>query len=101
LVTLDRIDTVAGTLAPRTSDEKNLAIISATVDDIVLVSDNEMRDAAQSLWFEMGLSVELSAAAALAALRTARYTAQPGENLCVVVCGAGEDGARPSMQYAG
>ena len=94
LVTLDRIDTVANSLAPRTSDAKNLAIIDALVDDIVLVSDDEMRDAAQSLWFEMGLSVELSAAAALAAIRSARYTAEPGENVCVVVCGAGDDGAR-------
>lgn len=93
LVTLDRIDTAANTLAPRTSDAKNLAIISEHVDDIILVSDDEMRDAARLLWFEMGLSVELSAAAALAALRTARYTPEPQENVCVVVCGAGDDGA--------
>ena len=94
VITLDRIETVAGTLAPRTSDAMNLAIISALVDNIVLVSDDEMRDAAQQLWFEMGLSVELSAAAALAALRTARYVPQADERVCIVICGAGEDGAR-------
>ena len=94
VITLERIATVAGTLAPRTSDAKNLAIISTLVDDIVLVSDDEMLDAAQQLWFEMGLSVELSAAAALAAVRTARYVPQADEHVCIVICGAGEDGAR-------
>ena len=53
-----------------------------------------MLDAAQQLWFEMGLSVELSAAAALAAVRTARYVPQADEHVCIVICGAGEDGAR-------
>ena len=52
-----------------------------------------MLDAARWLWFEMGLSVELSAAAALAALRTGRYLPAEGENVCAVVCGAGPDGA--------
>ena len=94
IITLEQIETVAGTLAPRTSDAKNLAIISACVDDIVLVSDDEMRDAAQHLWFEMGLSVELSAAATLAAVRTARYVPDADERVCVVICGAGEEGAR-------
>ena len=96
ITTLDEINTDAHTLAPRTSDAKNLAIVSALVDEIVLVSDEEMRDAARQLWFEMSLSVELSAAAALAALRTGRYTPQAGENVCVIVCGAGSDGARLS-----
>jgi threonine dehydratase len=93
LVTLDRIDTEAGTLAPRRSDAANLAIVQQRVDDIVLVDDEQMRDAARWLWFEMGLSVELSAAAALAALRTGRYRPRAGENVCVVVCAAGTDGA--------
>ena len=92
LVTLDRIDTAAGTLAPRTSAQANLDIIRERVDEIVLVNDDEMREAARWLWFEMGLAVELSAAAALAALRAGRYTPQSGENLCAVVCGAGTDG---------
>ena len=92
-VTLERIDTAAGTLAPRRSDPANLAIVQSLVDDIVLVDDDAMRDAARWLWFEMGLSVELSAAAALAALRTGRYRPSDGETVCAVVCGAGPDGA--------
>lgn len=92
IVTLDKIETEAGTLAPRTSDPANLAIIETLVDDIVLVNDDEMRDTARWLWFEMGLSVELSAAAALAALRAGHYRPSSGEKVCAIVCGAGTDG---------
>jgi threonine dehydratase len=89
LVTLDEITTAAGTLAPRRSEAINFEILSQSVDDIVLVSDDEMRAAARWLWFETGVAAELSGAAALAALR-AGYVA--GSHVCVLVCGAGSDG---------
>ena len=92
LVTLERIDTVAGTLAPRRSMPINLAMIREHVDRIVLVSDEEMRDAARWLWFETGVAAELSGAAALAAVSTGRYRAEPGEIIVPIVCGAGSDG---------
>lgn len=89
LVTLSTIATEAGTLAPRCSEPVNFDIISKSVDDIVLVSDDEMRAAARWLWFEMGVAAELSGAAALAALQTGRAG---GSHVCVLVCGAGTDG---------
>jgi len=92
LVELDTITTDANTLAPRRSARMNLDIVRRRVDDIVLVEDDDMRDAARWLWFEMGLGVELSAGAAVAALRTGAYRPTPGENICAVVCGAGTDG---------
>ena len=92
LVELDTITTDANTLAPRRSARMNLDIVRRRVDDIVLVEDDDMRDAARWLWFEMGLGVELSAGAAVAALRTGTYRPDAGENICVVVCGAGTDG---------
>jgi len=92
LVELDTITTDANTLAPRRSARMNLDIVRRRVDDIVLVEDDDMRDAARWLWFEMGLGVELSAGAAVAALRTGAYRPDAGENICVVVCGAGTDG---------
>ena len=92
LVELDTITTDANTLAPRRSARMNLDIVRRRVDDIVLVEDDDMRDAARWLWFEMGLGVELSAGAAVAALRTGGYRPDAGENICVVVCGAGTDG---------
>jgi threonine dehydratase len=92
LVTLPTIETEAGTLAPRRSAEINLEIIARLVDEIVLVSDEEMRAAARWLWFELGIAAELSGAAALAALMTGRVEASTGTPVTALVCGAGTDG---------
>jgi threonine dehydratase len=92
LVTLPRIDTAAGTLAPRRSTELNLEIIRQNVDDIVLVDDQEMREAARWLWFEMGVAAELSGAASLAAVRAGRIPLDTEESVGLLICGAGRDG---------
>ncbi len=92
LVTLDAIGTMAGSLAPRRSMSINLDLISAYVDRLVLVSDNEMREAARWLWFETGVAAELAGAASLAALMTGRHKAEAGETVVAVICGAGTDG---------
>jgi threonine dehydratase len=95
VIELPEIRTVANTLAPRKSDALNLAIIQETVDEIVLVTDDEMRAAARQLWFETGIAAELSGAAALAALRTGKIQTAAGESVCAVICGAGVDGIEP------
>lgn len=92
LVTLATLDTAANTLAPRRSEQINLDIINTHVDDIVLVSDDAMRDAARWLWREFGVGVELGAAAAVAALQTGRVAPTADEITCALVCGAGRDG---------
>ena len=92
LVTLPRIETEAGTLAPRRSAEINLEIISRHVDEIVLVTDDEMRAAARWLWFELGIAVELSAAAAIAAVMTGRAAIPADARITALICGAGTDG---------
>lgn len=92
LVTLERIGTEAGTLAPLRSAPLNLELIAAGVDRIVLVDDEAMRQAARWLWFEVGVAAELSGAAALAALTTGAYRPMPDERVIAVVCGAGSDG---------
>lgn len=91
-ITLPRIDSAAVTLAPRRSTELNLEIIRENVDDIVLVDDEEMRQAARWLWFEMGIAAELSGAAALAALRAGRLSLNTEESVGLLICGAGRDG---------
>lgn len=91
-VTLPTIDTAAGTLAPRRSEAINLEIIRRTVDEIILVSDEEMREAARWLWFELGIAAELSGAAALAALLTGRTGDLSDRKVAALVCGAGSDG---------
>ena len=92
VVELSEIKTKANTLAPRMSAEINYDIIRDNVDEIVLVTDDEMRDAARWLWQEMGVAAELSGAAALAALMTGRYKLAAGKKAAVLVCGAGTDG---------
>jgi threonine dehydratase len=92
LVTLDKIETVSGSLAPRRSMPINLELIAAHVDRMVLVSDDEMREAAKWLWFETGVAAELAGAASLAALMTGRHKAEAEETVVAVICGAGADG---------
>lgn len=92
LVTLDTIETAANTLAPRRSAELNLAIIGELVDDIVLVGDDQMRRAAQWLWFEMGQAVELAGAAAVAAIQAGAVEAPDDQLVAAVVCGNGTAG---------
>ncbi|MDF1719108.1 MAG: threonine/serine dehydratase [Minwuia sp.] len=96
LVTLEKISTKAPTLAPRRSAQINLDIIRQTVDDIVLVSDPEMYDAAAWLWNELGIGTELAAAAGMAALFYERFPVRADETVCVVICGAGVDGFGPT-----
>ena len=92
VVTLDAVDTAANTLAPRRSAEINFALIRDHVDDIVLVGDEEMRQAARWLWREMGVAAELAGAASLAALRQGRIDFPPGARVCAVVSGTGDAG---------
>ncbi len=92
LITLDQITTMANTLAPRSSSQINLDIISNFVDEIVLVTDDEMRSTAQWLWRELGIGAELSSAAAVAALQHGKVALPANSNVCAVVCSAGTDG---------
>ncbi|NEQ29712.1 MAG: threonine/serine dehydratase [Leptolyngbya sp. SIO4C5] len=89
---LAAITSLANTLAPRKTEEINFKLVSQHVDDIVLVSDEQMRQAACWLWFEMGVAAELSGAASVAALLSRQYRPAAGERVCALVCGAGTDG---------
>lgn len=92
VTTLDEITSAAITLSPRRSAEINLDIIRRNVDDIVLVADDEMRDAAGWLYREMGVAADLSGAAALAALKSGKLSVPDDQTVCAVVCGSGSDG---------
>lgn len=89
VVVLDAVDTAANTLAPRATHGMNLALVERHVDDIVLVSDEEMRGAARWLWAELGVAAELSGAAATAAIAAGRVG---GEQPIAIVCGKGTAG---------
>lgn len=95
LVELAEIRTAAGTLAPRKTAEINLEIVRREIERIVLVTDDEMREAARWLWFELGIAAELSGAAAVAALLAGKVDLAGAEKPCAIVCGAGTDGIGP------
>lgn len=92
LVELESIATAANTLAPRRSEELNLGLIRAHVDDIVLVTDDEMGEAARWLWQELGVGAELSGAAATAAVLSGRIPFAPGTRVASIVSGMGAAG---------
>jgi threonine dehydratase len=92
VVELSRISTAANTLAPRRSHELNFAIIRDTVEEVVLVTDEQMREAARWLWFEAGIAAELSGAAAVAALLAGKVRLAGVRAACAIICGAGTDG---------
>jgi threonine dehydratase len=64
------------------------------VDSIVLVSDQEIRDAQRALWDSVRVLTEPGAAAALAGLRSGKYQVAAGERVGVIVCGGNTDPAK-------
>ncbi len=92
VATLASVDTAANTLAPRRSDPINFALIRDHVDEIILVEDVEMRQAARWLWQELGVAAELAGAASTAALRQGKIDIPPGSRICAVVSGTGDAG---------
>jgi len=94
VVELPAITTSVATLAAMRTEPINLQIVQRCVEDIVLVTDDDMREAARWLWFEMGLATDLSGSAALAALRAGKFRPAPGRKMCALVCGAGSDAIR-------
>lgn len=91
-VALDSVTTIVATMACAKTTDDIYDTVKRTVDEIVLVEDEEMREASKWLWFEMGLAADLSGAAAIAAIRQGRVRIKPGEKVCAIICGAGPDG---------
>jgi threonine dehydratase len=90
LVSLPRVDTIAGTLAPRNVGPHTLALAARFVDDVVLVSDDEMKAAMKTLWGELRVLVEPAGAAAVAAV-AGKHVDAAGKRVAVLVCGANLD----------
>ena len=69
IITLERIDSIADGLVPVRPGDLTFAHTRAYADDVVLVDDDAIRDAARGLFLRGKLVVEYSGAAAVAALR--------------------------------
>jgi threonine dehydratase len=90
LVALDKVETIAGTLAPRNVGPHTLALASRFVDEVVLVSDAELTGAMKTLWSELRVLVEPAGAAAVAAVAGGHVDVR-SRRVAVLVCGANLD----------
>lgn len=91
-VRLPQVTTRVATMSCAETDPNILSLAQRNVDEIVLVSDDEMQEASRWLWFEFGLATDLSGAATVAALLNDRVRIPAGQKTVALVCGAGNDG---------
>jgi len=77
----------ADSLAPKRVGELMFPLAQSYVDHVLLVSDEAIQTAQQTLWNVLRVAAEPGGTAALAALLTRRYQPKPGERVGVLVCG--------------
>ena len=78
----------ADSLAPKRIGDLPFPIVQAHVEpEVVLVTDDEIRQAQVALWTVLRIVAEPGGAAAFAALLSRRYRPAPGERVAVLVCG--------------
>ena len=92
VVPVPEIKTNVGTLAIRKTTEQNFQTIQNHVDEVILVTDEEMLAASRWLWQEFGIAAELSGVAPLAALLTGKIKAHPTQKVCTLIGGVGSEG---------
>jgi threonine dehydratase len=92
VVHLDRVTSRVATMSCAETDAAVFALVRDHVDEVVLVTDEQMQTAAQWLWFELGVAADLSGAAAIAALQSGAVLLPEGTQCGALVCGAGPEG---------
>lgn len=90
-IRLDRIDTIADGLTAPMAGELTFPIVRDLVDDVVLVTDDEIRSSVRDLLSSAKLVAEPAGAAALAAVTAGRIGAQRGSRVVAVVSGGNVD----------
>ncbi len=88
---LESVDTFADGLTAPYTGELNLAIVRELVDDVVLVTDDEIATALRLILDRTKLLVEGAAAAGVAALLTGKAGVQTGAVTCAVLSGGNID----------
>ena len=89
--TLESTDTIADGLAAPMAGELNYRYVAEFVEDVVLVSDEEILSAMRLLLTRAGLVAEPAGAAAVAALMCGRVPVSPGEAVVALVSGGNVD----------
>lgn len=92
IIKLDNVKTRVPILAARSTERLNFDLIEQYVDEIVLVDEAVIEDAARDAWQYAGLAIELGAATALAAVSQRCFDRHDDEKIAVVLCGSGSDG---------
>jgi threonine dehydratase len=77
----------ADSLAPKRVGELMFPIAQKYVEQVILVTDDEITQAQQALWSALRAVTEPGGAAAFAALLARRYQPAPGERVGVLLCG--------------
>lgn len=98
---LDRIDTIADGLTAPMAGGLTFPTIQRLVDDVVLVTDDEIREAMRELLVSAKLVAEPAAAAAVAAVMTGRVGAKKGDRVVAVLSGGNVDLTRLAEIAAG
>ncbi len=93
-VQLERVDTIADSLGAPYALGYSYGVCRRFVDDIVRVTDDELRAAMRHLFTDMKLVAEPAAAAATAALLGPLRERLDGRRVALVVCGSNIDAAR-------
>ena len=78
----------ADSLAPKRVGELMFPLAQKFVENVILVSDDEITQAQESLWSLLRAVTEPGAAAAFAALLSRRYRPAPDERVGILLCGA-------------
>ena len=87
------MDTIADSLGSPRCEPYSFALNRRFVDEVVLVSDAQIRDAMRLTFSAAKLAVEPAGAAALAALMFPLRQRLAGQRVGLVVCGANIDAA--------
>ncbi len=95
---IDAVRTIADSLGAPRSEPYSFALNYRFVDDVVLVSDDQIRAGMRLLFRSAKLVVEPAGAAALAALMYPLRDALDGKRVGIIVCGGNIDVATYSQQ---
>ncbi len=87
LVTIEHPQTIADGLVGQTIGKMNFEIAERDVDDVVLVTDDQMREAVKSLLLDAHILAEPSGAAPIAALLSGAYKFKAGERIAAIISG--------------
>ena len=77
----------ADSLAPRRVGEWMFPIAQKYVERVILVSDDDIRKAQETLWNTARIAAEPGGAAALVALTSGKYVPAKDERVAVLICG--------------